>query len=129
MPTQPNLAATRTTAVIVTYHPALDVLGELVDRLASQVEMVLIVDNGSDEDLTTWNALRQLQAQAQHIIALNENRGIAAAQNAGIAWAKQQGATHILLMDQDSLPASNMVEKLHDALASQPEAASAGPII
>ncbi|WP_386083004.1 glycosyltransferase family 2 protein [Vreelandella sp. F11] len=125
MPIDPNVATPRTTAVIVTYHPALDVLGELVDRLASQVETVLIVDNGSDEDLANWSDGRP--QSADHIIALDENRGIAAAQNVGIAWAKQQGATHVLLMDQDSLPAPNMLEKLHAALASQPVAASVGP--
>lgn len=125
MPTLADNAKLCTTAVIVTYHPALDVLGDLVDRLTNQVEAVLVVDNGSDENLVVWNAGRQLPAD--HIIALGENRGIAAAQNVGIAWAKQQGATHVLLMDQDSLPAPDMLEKLHCALASEPVAAAAGP--
>lgn len=51
MPTLANAVNPLTTAVIVTYHPALDVLGELVERLTNQVDAVLIVDNGSDEDL------------------------------------------------------------------------------
>ncbi|RUR42628.1 glycosyltransferase family 2 protein [Vreelandella populi] len=119
------MANPETTAVIVTYHPALDVLGELVNRLRNQVKTILIVDNGSDENIAAWNAAQQ--HAADHIIALKENAGIAAAQNAGIAWAKQQGASHVLLMDQDSLPAHDMVAELHAALTDKPSAAAAGP--
>jgi len=112
-------------AIVVTYHPALDVLRSLIQRLASQVDRVLIVDNGSDTSIAAWNASQP--TPAHHVIALGENLGIAAAQNAGIAWAKQQGATYVLLMDQDSLPAQDMVEKLHSALANNPRAAAVGP--
>lgn len=114
-----------TTAIIVTYQPALDVLVQLLARLAPQVGTVLIVDNGSDDPITAWNATQSVAAQ--HVIALEENRGIAAAQNVGITWARAQGASHVLLMDQDSLPAPDMVAKLHSALASRPQAACAGP--
>jgi rhamnosyltransferase len=62
-----------------------------------------------------------------HVLALGCNQGIAAAQNQGIAWAKDQGATHVLLMDQDSVPASNMVLTLLTALEQHPEAGSVGP--
>ncbi|PRY66349.1 rhamnosyltransferase [Vreelandella songnenensis] len=125
MPTQADMANPETTAIIVTYHPALDVLGQLVGRLKNQVKAILIVDNGSDEDIAAWNKAQGLAAD--HVIALNENVGIAAAQNAGIEWAKQQGASHVLLMDQDSLPAHDMVAELHAALIDKPAAASAGP--
>lgn len=125
MSTPANTVQPQTIAIIITYHPALEVLGELIERLASQVDKVLIVDNGSDEPITDWNASQP--TPAHHVIALGENLGIAAAQNKGITWAKQQGATHVLLMDQDSLPAQDMVEKLHSALANHPRAAAAGP--
>jgi len=125
MPTPVNAGKPSTIAIIVTYNPALDVLGELVERLANQVNAVLIVDNGSEQNLANWNASRPIAAN--HVIALEKNLGIAAAQNEGIVWARQQGATHVLLMDQDSLPAPDMVKKLHGALANQPAAAAAGP--
>lgn len=114
-----------TTAIIVTYQPALDVLAQLLACLSPQVDTVLIVDNGSAEPIDTWSAA--LPAAPHHVISLGENQGIAEAQNAGIRWASQHGATHVLLMDQDSLPAPNMVETLHTALARFPNAGSAGP--
>lgn len=45
----------------------------------------------------------------------NRNLGIAAAQNIGIDIGLQGGADYILLSDQDSVPASNMVKELVDA--------------
>ena len=48
------------------------------------------------------------------LIAPRENLGVAAAQNQGIEWAKQQGATHVLLLDQDSLPHPDMVARLSE---------------
>jgi rhamnosyltransferase len=43
------------------------------------------------------------------LIEIGHNRGLAAAQNIGIKHALADGASHVLLMDQDSLPAPNMV--------------------
>lgn len=75
-----------------------------------QVTNVVLVDNGSDHDLVAWNAKRTLAAA--EVIAWKENRGIAAAHNAGIQWAKNHLAEFVLLMDQDSVPAPDMVENL-----------------
>jgi len=40
---------------------------------------------------------------------------VATAQNAGIAWAREQGADFVVLFDQDSVPAPDMIELLHRA--------------
>ncbi|QJQ96041.1 MULTISPECIES: glycosyltransferase family 2 protein [Halomonadaceae] len=112
-------------AVIVTYRPELDVLATLLDSLIPQVEAVVIVDNGSAENVPAWNAARH--PAASHVLAMGDNRGIAAAQNAGIDWARQQDARYVLLMDQDSLPAPDMVATLRAALDSQARPAAAGP--
>jgi rhamnosyltransferase len=99
-------------AVVVTYHPELGVLFALLDTLAEQVNSVVIVDNGSDNSLP---ALLRARAKAgEHVIPLNSNRGVAAAQNTGIIWARQQGADYIILFDQDSGPAPDMIERLHE---------------
>ena len=62
---------------------------------------------------------------------LGVNRGIAAAQNVGIEHALRLGATHVLLSDDDSLPAPDMVERLVTAIRS-PEppgrVAAVGPV-
>jgi rhamnosyltransferase len=98
-------------AVVVTYHPKLGMLFALLDALEEQVSSVVIVDNGSDKSLP---ALLQARAKAgEHVIPLNSNRGVAAAQNTGIIWARQQGADYVVLFDQDSGPAPDMIERLH----------------
>lgn len=112
-------------AVVVTYHPDLDLLGAQLACLASEVTDVVLVDNGSLSDIVAWNS--QIESAATAIIALGENHGIATAQNVGIQWARNRGAEFILLMDQDSLPASDMVEKLMHAILKQELPAAVGP--
>jgi rhamnosyltransferase len=112
-------------AIIVAYHPDLDLLGVQLALLAPQVTDVVLVDNGSRCDLVAWNAQREPAATVA--IALGENRGIAAAHNVGIQWARNRGAGFVLLMDQDSIPALDMVEKLIATISEQPSAAAAGP--
>ena len=47
---------------------------------------------------------------------LDVNEGIAVAQNVGIAVAKSLGASHVLFLDQDSVPEDGMVSCLYAAL-------------
>lgn len=111
-------------AVIVTYQPDLDLLGAQLGSLVRQVTNVVLVDNNSAQDLAIWNVRRNPAATA--IISLGENRGIAAAQNAGIEWAGNRGAEFVLLMDQDSIPAPDMVEKLVSAISEKSSPAAVG---
>lgn len=112
-------------AVVVTYQPELEVLKQLLDALSPQVTSVVVVDNGSHADLIAWKGVHNLHAV--EFILLGENQGIAAAHNIGIQWARNRDAGYVLLMDQDSLPASDMVEKLVSAISKQTKPASAGP--
>lgn len=116
-------------AIIVSYFPNIPVLRELFSALDSQVDRILVVDNGSPshpevqptsgEGRITW-------------LAMGENIGVARAQNIGIAWARSQGATHVLLLDQDSLPFPDMVSHLLSAYADlgreNAKIAAVGPI-
>lgn len=100
-------------AVVVTYKPDLEVLGRLLDALVPQVASLVLVDNGSDVDLQAWNKARQ--SNVDELLLLGENKGIAAAHNAGIQWARYRGAGFVLLMDQDSIPMPDMVVRLRSA--------------
>jgi len=68
-----------------------------------------------------------------HLIRRKENLGVATAQNIGSEWAKDQGAEYIILFDQDSLPAPDLVAQLmkaYNSIAAQGENISAvGPVI
>jgi rhamnosyltransferase len=111
--------------VVVTYNPALEVLEKLLDALVPQVAFVVLVDNGSHSDLAVWNQGRY--SVPVEVLLQGENKGIAAAQNIGIQWARNRGAGFVLLMDQDSIPAPDMVDKLMASIAKQTLPAAAGP--
>lgn len=112
-------------AVVVSYGSDPEQLAAQFERLLSQVATIVWVDNGSPV------SLRQLQSRwpthRLHAIWLDGNLGIGAAQNRGISWALEHGASHVLLMDDDSLPATDMVQRLLEALDAHPQAAAVGP--
>ena len=98
-------------AVVVTYRPDVAATTVLLRALAPQVDRVVLVDNGSPPEAV--DALRaEVGAAGGELLALGENRGIAAAQNAGLERALALGATAVLLSDQDSVPAPDMVARL-----------------
>ncbi|MDR2129451.1 MAG: glycosyltransferase family 2 protein [Burkholderiaceae bacterium] len=93
--------------------------------LSRQVDQIVWVDSASGQDLARW--LPECPPGQVHPIWLDGNHGIGYAQNRGIEWACANGATHILLMDHDSLPQGDMVRALLAALQQDPRAAAAGP--
>ena len=99
-------------AIVVTYRPDIATLQALVDALIPQVDRLWLVDNAS----ANVESIRALAAtRGIDVIANTTNLGIGAALNQGIAAARTNGHDRVLLMDQDSLPAGDMVARLHDA--------------
>lgn len=113
-------------AVVVTFQPDLDALGLQIKALRPQVARMVIVDNASPVDLAAWCQAEALQVDA--VLRMEQNLGIGGAQNRGIDWARAQGASHVLLMDQDSVPDVDMVAQLLGALQMRPDAGAAGPL-
>jgi rhamnosyltransferase len=95
-------------AVIVTYNPDPLHLAELVESVVPQVSTVLLVDNGSKDNVLTMLA-SVADLSDVHVETLGENRGIAHAHNVGIQWARRIAAEYVLLLDHDSKPAPNMI--------------------
>lgn len=116
-------------AVIVTYNPDMAVLQTLLDALLPQVAQAIIVDNGSSADLTPWFE----RARYGHLLLhkLDQNYGIAHAQNVGIEKLGAGPEDFILLSDQDSKPAVDMVHELRKAvlrlMAEGKKVAAVGP--
>lgn len=98
--------------VIVTYLPAHEPLLRLLEAIRPQVDNIVLVDNGDGSALPAIAPALNVE-----IITLGGNKGLAHAQNIGIQRARWHGAERILLLDQDSLPATDMVAQLLDALA------------
>src|SRR5476649_938630 len=105
-------SASRVGAVIVTHHPDLSVLWQLLVSIARQTQEVILVDNGSSAECVEALAKFAGGSPHRHLIAKPDNQGIAAAQNQGIGLSMALGCTHILLLDHDSIPTDTMVEQL-----------------
>jgi rhamnosyltransferase len=99
-------------AVVVTYFPDWDRLDLVLARLAEQVENIVVVDNSGDPEVV--ERLQGLDAEGKfsNVVVAGSNIGIGAAQNLGLDAARRVGSTHVLLLDQDSVPARGMVETL-----------------
>ena len=106
-------AAAGVYALVVTYGPDTGKLRELLEACNPQVARVLVIDNGSDAACTEW--IQKHSGGNVSCLLLRKNLGVAAAHNRGIAWARERGATHVVLFDQDSIPAPDMVERLLSA--------------
>ena len=97
-------------AVVITFNPDQQRVGQVLAAIAPQVRTVVVVDNGSALDPASY--LAPPGATPVHLISLGDNCGIAAAQNIGLDWARQQGCTHVLLLDHDALASPGLVEAL-----------------
>jgi rhamnosyltransferase len=115
-------------AVLVTHRPELAVLGEALASLDAQVGHVVVVDNASPGDALRASCAARPRAS---LLALPENLGLAHALNAGIDHARSlAGVTHVLFLDQDSVPAPDMVPSLLrglEKLSSRAPVAAVGP--
>ena len=100
-------------AVIVTFNPNISALTELLVALMPQVGGAVIVDNGSTDDITDW--FDSIDYTNLSLLNLGKNFGIAHAQNMGIQALAGLSIKFILLSDQDSKPADNMVSELKNA--------------
>jgi len=102
-------------AVIVTYNPNLDQLCELLCSLGPQVAGVVLVDNASVG--IDWGRIDSLSPDNLKIdlIKLENNVGLGGGLNVGINFSRKLNFPFLLLLDQDSLPNSMMVSKLHMA--------------
>jgi rhamnosyltransferase len=118
------MANPKIVAIVVTYEPDIDTLTELLHMLVKQADFVVLVDNGSIIDISV--CLKQYSPQQTIIIQLDKNMGVAFAQNRGIEFARDMDAQFVLLMDQDSIPESGMVQVLMQA-AIQKAAGAVGP--
>ncbi len=98
-------------AVIVAYRPDMALLRQLIEATRAQVDALWIVNNGAPSDLAELDA-----ASAQtEVVQFEHNLGIGAAINYAVERAKGEGYDFLLTMDQDSIPAPDMLHHLHQA--------------
>jgi GT2 family glycosyltransferase len=105
-------------AVVVSFDSGPEIL-RLCDAVLAEADGLIIVDNGSSPTLMrTLRHLADAQPARVQLIANDDNRGLAAAQNQGIEAAFRRGADWVLLLDDDSVPRPGMLAAFADALAA-----------
>lgn len=100
-------------AVVTTFNPGESIRSNL-QRIAAQVDVVIVVDDSGDPFL----AEAMNFAEIGNVFVLNneENLGIAAALNRGIARAGLMGCNWIITLDDDTRVSSNYMDDVFSFL-------------
>lgn len=108
-------------AIVVTYRPDTGRLTQIFESVSKQCRFI-VADNSSNPSIGA-----EIEKYVKHYrgvyLTMEGNRGIGFAQNAAIAEAWKLGATAVLLLDDDSIPDSNLVKSLTIDLATLDEKA------
>ncbi len=105
-------------AVVVTYHPNANMVANM-SAVRAQVQGMVVVDNGSEpEELAP---LRQAASEIDFELFENgDNLGVAEALNRGVAWAKEQGFSWVVLFDQDSQITTGFLDAMFETWEAHP---------
>ena len=115
----PEQSAT-VTAIVVTHDPD-ETAEQVLAACSAQCDRVIVIDNASEPEARA--RLRAAAAQRSHLTLVEneENVGLAAAQNQGLAMARAEKTDWVLLLDDDSVPERAMVRTLLDAWRDLPD--------
>lgn len=118
-------------AIVVTWNGG-DVTRRCVDSVRRSRKadvLVVIVDNGSTAEERSTLAVTWSGVAGVELVLLGENRHFAGGVNAGAARALELGATHLLVMNNDTELAGDCIEILLDAWRERPRAGIYGPAL
>ena len=90
----------RILAIIISYKPNIDRLKANIDAFINYVDKILIWENMSNEEASSFRHINHSKIQ---YYCANANKGIAFALNYAVKHAKTEGFDYILTMDQDSI--------------------------
>ena len=95
--------------IIITYAPEIELLTKAIQSMVQQVRRIYIVDNTP----TRADSLKIFQDNNKiEIIYLDDNMGIAYAQNIGIKKSLENSSDFIVLSDQDTIYPKNYIEDM-----------------
>lgn len=102
-------------AGIVLYNPEIGLLRRNIEALHSQVDKILLYDNGSEN----VESIKKLLGVYTNLILIQgeKNRGIAFALNQILDWAKNEKYSWVLTMDQDSICSKNLIKEYTPVLS------------
>jgi glycosyltransferase involved in cell wall biosynthesis len=112
-------------SVVIPTFNRIDTLPEVLAALEAQDGApdfeVIVVDDGSTDETPRWLAARPPRAREVRSLR-QENRGPAAARNAGVAAARGRW---VAFLGDDTVPAAGWLRRLHDALERRSDPAVA----
>jgi len=118
------------TAIAIAYFPDIQTITKTIESICGQVSKVLIIDNTPNGSSVFKNHRLLYGRNNVELITLNENVGIAKAQNIGIKRALENRADFVLVSDQDTFYPDNYVAKMLEAyskIANREEVAAIVP--
>ena len=108
--------------IIVTYNPDnISVLNDIIEIVSKDSDVILI-DNSDEVDII--NDISKNIINLQNLVQVNENKGIAFAQNIGLKKAIELNYKYVLLLDDDSIPQQNFIYNIiknYKELLNQPD--------
>lgn len=107
-----------TAAVVVTRDPPPGLSARL-ERIGRQCERLVVVDNASHEPRCVAE-LREVAAAGIAVLYNQDNLGVARALNQGVAWAAAQDCSTAWLLDHDTTPEPDCLERLRTAAVEIP---------
>lgn len=110
--------------IIVTYRPDIDLLKNCIYSIVNQLDKIIIVDN-TPEKCTILEKI--FNSENIEIVYLENNYGIAYAQNIGIKKAMEEKVDYILLSDQDTIYPADYVERMITCFTKE-NIAACGPL-
>jgi len=102
-------------AIVVAYFPDSKIIAETLQSIYKQVSQVLIIDNTPNGSSVLQNLKLLREDNNIKLITLNQNTGIAHAQNVGIKKALENKADFVVLSDQDTFYPDNYIAKMLEA--------------
>ena len=113
MPGIAGIGTTRPIAAVVVTYNRLDLLMQCVEALRSQTTAcdILVVNNASTDGTDRWLD----EQQDVHSRNTGSNLGGAGGFNYGMRWAVEAGYEYVWVMDDDTLPEPDALEKLVEA--------------
>lgn len=113
--------------VILNYNGLADTLECLASLYRGNLsdELIIVVDNGSEENVET------VSTAFPHIILIRNpiNMGWAGGNNAGIKYAMKMGCETVVLLNNDTIVATNFLDRLYAAGFASPEYSILGVLI
>lgn len=94
-------------ALVITFNPDIERLKQNIHSIQSQVDEVLIVDNGSENAVVITSLIERYTNIK--VLNLHANLGIASALNIGMDTLMCKHYEWVLTLDQDSISPQNMV--------------------